>query len=238
MTTGEFSVIWLTIKVALVSTTAVFPAALWLGWALARKKLLFAPFVEAILTVPLVAPPVVTGYMLLVLLGKNGMLGGWLFKITGISLTFNFVALVIASAIVSLPLAVRSIRSSIEMVDPGYEKASLGLGVSRFFTFFRVTFPLAYPGIISGMVLSFARALGEFGATITIAGNIEGKTRTISQMIYTNMQVPGMENKAMRMVVFSIIISLLAIIIAEIINRKQQYLKNAGTPSEQRKVFC
>ena len=143
----------------------------------------------------------------------------------GIKLAFNFIALVIASVTVSLPLAVRSIRASFELVDPVYEKTSLTLGATRIDTFFKVSLPMALPGILSGMVLSFARSLGEFGATITLAGNIAGKTQTIALMIYSNMQVPGMEIHVIRLVTISVFISLMAITVSEFINRRKRYIK-------------
>ncbi len=225
MSDFEIKVIWLTLKVAIVSTLAVQPIALWLGWILARKKMAGKSFIEALITLPLVAPPVVTGYVLLLLLGKNGHLGGWLYELFGIRLTFNFIALVIASVVISLPLAVRSIRSSFELIDPAYEKASLTLGVSQRATFFRVSLPMAFPGILSGMILSFARSLGEFGATITLAGNIPGRTQTISLLVYSSMQIPGKEAQVARMVIISIVISFAAIVISEVINKRKTYLR-------------
>jgi len=175
----------------------------------------------------LVAPPVVTGFLLLIVLGKNGWIGKELFELFGIRLTFNFAALVIASVVVSLPLAVRSIRSSFELIDPAFENASFTLGASRIATFFRVNLPMALPGILSGAVLCFARSLGEFGATITLAGNIAGQTQTISLMVYSNMQVPGMEGTVARLVIISIGISLAAIAASEIILKRKIYLKRS-----------
>jgi len=218
-------VIWLTIRVAFLSTLITLPLAVWLGWIMARKNMKLKPFFEALISLPLVAPPVVTGYLLLLLLGKNGTLGSWLYEYFNIRLTFNFAALVIASIVVSLPLAVRSIRSSFELVDPVYEKASKTLGASKFATFFRISMPLALPGILSGMVLSFARSLGEFGATITLAGNISGKTQTISLMVYSNMQMPGKESQVTLLVAISIAISFIAIVTSEVINRRKSYLR-------------
>lgn len=220
MTDSEIQVIWLSVRVALVSTLTTTPLAVWLGWVLARKTLPAKPLVEAFISLPLVAPPVVTGYLLLLLLGRNGYIGRWLFDGFGIRLTFNFAALVIASVVVSLPLAVRSARSAFELIDPVFEKASRTLGASRRATFFRVSLPLALPGVLSGMVLSFARSLGEFGATITLAGNIAGKTQTLSLMVYANMQVPGLENQVARLVIVSVIISFSAILASEIITRR------------------
>ncbi len=224
MTGEEIKIIWLTLRVATISTVAILPLALWLGWILARKNIPGKPVIEAAISLPLVAPPVVTGYILLILLGRNGFIGNWLYNWFGIRLTFNLAALIIASSVVSLPLAVRSIRSAFELIDPAYEKASLTLGASRLATFFRVSLPMALPGVLSGMVLSFARSLGEFGASITLAGNIEGKTQTISIMVYSNMQIPGMEGQVMRLVIISILISFAAIAASEILNKRKKYL--------------
>ncbi len=219
----EITVIFLTLKVALTSTVLTLPLAIWLGWILARKNFWGKFLVEGLVNIPLVAPPIVTGYLLLVILGKNGIIGHWLYETMGIKLAFNFAALIIASVVVSLPLAVRSTKSAFELVDPSYEKASSSLGASKISTFFRVYLPLAFPGILSGAVLAFARSLGEFGATISFAGNIFGKTQTIALNVYSNMQIPGKEMQVTRLVIISLIISLLAIMASEYLNKKKKY---------------
>ncbi len=219
----EISVIFLTLKVALTSTLVTLPLAVWLGWILARKNFAGKFLVEGLVNIPLVAPPVVTGYLLLIILGRNGIIGHWLYETMGIKLAFNFAALIIASVVVSLPLAVRNTKSAFELVDPNYEKASSSLGASKTSTFFRVYLPLAFPGILSGAVLAFARSLGEFGATISFAGNIFGKTQTIALNVYSNMQIPGKEMQVTRLVIISVIISLLAIIASEYLNKKKKY---------------
>ena len=224
MSGSEVQVIWLTIKVAFLSTCITMPVAIFIGWNLSRKDFFAKSIIESILFLPLVAPPVITGYLLLMLLGKNGLVGGFLYNHLGIKLSFNFAALIIASFVVSLPLAVRSIRSSFDLVDPMYEKVSLTLGVKKLHTFFRISLPLALPGIISGSVLSFARSLGEFGATITFAGNILGKTQTMSLMVYSNMQIPGKEESVLRLVIISVVISFIAMVLSEIINKKRMHL--------------
>ncbi|NBC84344.1 MAG: molybdate ABC transporter permease subunit [Bacteroidetes bacterium] len=225
MTPDEMSTIWLTLKVALISTFLTLPVSIGLAWILARRNIPGKPLIEAIISLPLVAPPVVTGYVLLLIFGRNGYIGNWLFDTWGIRFSFNFSALVLASMVVSLPLAVRTIRASFELIDPVYEQASQTLGIGKLRTFFRVSLPLAFPGVLSGMVLVFARSLGEFGATITLAGNIAGKTQTISLMIFSNMQIPGKEAEVMRLVVVSILISFLAIAASEFFIRKRKYLK-------------
>lgn len=220
----EITVVILSLKVALLSTLLTIPLAIFLGWILATKKFTGKILIEGLINIPLVAPPVVTGYLLLVLLGKNGIVGHWLYSAFGIQMAFNFAALLIASMVVSLPLAVRNIKSSFELVDPDFARASGSLGASKINTFFRIYIPMALPGILSGAVLVFARSLGEFGATISFAGNIFGKTQTIALMVYSNMQIPGKELQVTRLVVFSIAISLLAIIASEYLQKKKKYL--------------
>jgi len=220
----EISVILLTIKAAVTSTLITLPLAICLGWTLAKKKFFGKFLVEGLINIPLVAPPVVTGYLLLLILGKNGFIGHWFYETLGIKLAFNFAAVVIASIVVSLPLAVRNIKSAFELIDPNYEKASSSLGASKISTFFRVYLPMAFPGILSGAVLVFARSLGEFGATISFAGNIIGKTQTIALSVYSNMQIPGKEIHVARLVIISLIISLAAIIASEYFNKKKSYL--------------
>lgn len=217
-----WDVVFLTLRVALISTLVTLPIAVALAWVLARKTGIYKSVLEGIINIPLVAPPVVTGYLLLVTLGKNSVLGSFIFDVFGIRLTFNFISLVIASVVVSLPLATRSIRSAFELIDPELEKASYSLGASKWDTFRRVNLPLAMPGILGGTVLSFARCLGEFGATITLAGNIPGVTQTISLMVYSNMQVPGQEGAVSMLVVISLGLSFSALVIAEIIYRKNK----------------
>ncbi len=219
---AEWSAILLSLKVAGISMLIAFPFALFIGWGLARTHFAAKPVIEGFLHLPLVMPPVTTGYILLLIFGTQGLLGGWLQSAFGIRLVFNQAAAVIAAVVVSFPLITRSIRTAIEMVDPGLEAASRTLGVTPIATFFRITFPLALPGIISGLVLGFARCLGEFGATITFAGNIEGTTRTIPMAVYTYMQVPGKENATLRLVIISAVISLLAMILAEYLHRRVQ----------------
>lgn len=218
----EISIILLTLKVALMSTIITLPIAIWFGWILAKKRFVGKFLLEGIINIPLVAPPIVTGYLLLIILGRNGFIGSWLYNQLGINIAFNFAALIIASIVVSLPLAVRNIKSAFELVDPNYAKASESLGASKLSTFFRVYIPLAFPGILSGAFLVFARSLGEFGATISFAGNIPGKTQTIALNIYSNMQIPGKEGQVTRLVIVSILISLLAILFSEYLNRKKR----------------
>ncbi len=220
---AEVNAIILSLKVALYCALISLPAALGLGYLMARRNFFGKPLVESIIHLPLVLPPVTTGYLLLLLLGSQSFAGKWLYATFGIKLPFSFEAAVIASVIVSFPLIVRSVRTAMEMVDSGLEDASHMLGAGKWRTFFRITVPLALPGIVSGTILAFARSLGEFGATITFAGNIAGETRTLPLAIYTYMQVPGKESETMRLVMVSIVISFLAMVISEWYVKKMKH---------------
>jgi len=217
---AEWDAIRLSLKVALLCTLFVLPVAVGIGWLLARKKFFGKAFVEGFLHLPLVLPPVTVGYILLVFFGRNGWLGAFFYEHFGWQIAFSFPAAVIAAIVVSFPLVTRSIRLSIELVDKHYEEAARTLGASNTRVFFSVTLPLALPGVISGAILAFARSLGEFGATISFAGNIAGETQTLPLAIFSSMQVPGQESSTMRLVVVSIILSLIAMIGAEYLNRK------------------
>ncbi len=211
----EIQAVWLSVKVAIYCSIISLPLALWVGYKMARCQFWGKSIVESILHLPLVLPPVTTGYLLLLVLGSKGYIGKWIYDTFGIKLAFSFYAAVIASIFVSFPLIVRSVRTAMEMVDTGLEEASRILGVSKIKTFFKVTVPLALPGILSGAILSFARSLGEFGATITFAGNIEGETQTLPLAIYAYMQVPGKESATLHLVAVSVCISLLAMTLSE-----------------------
>jgi molybdate transport system permease protein len=216
LTPTEWSAIFLSLKVAAgVSFVVLFPAIL-LGWILARFEFRGKIIIESLVHAPLVIPPVVTGYLLLVTFGSNG----WLGKHLGIQLAFSWQGAVLASAIVALPLAVRSIRTAISMVDRQLEETALVLGRSPLKTFFTVTLPLSWHGILGGILLAFSRSLGEFGATITFAGNIEGVTQTLPLAIYSSLQVPGGETQAMRLTIFSLLLCVLSLVISEYLTRK------------------
>ena len=202
-------------KVGLISTLASLPIAILIGYYMARKNFKGKPILEGIIHLPLVMPPVATGYILLLVFGTQGLIGSWLSQSFGIRLAFAFPAAVIASMVVAFPLMVRSIRTAIELVDPKLEQASRLLGASRLRTLFRITIPLAAPGIISGIVLAFARSLGEFGATISFAGNIPGETQTLPLAIYSKMQVPGEEQSTFLLVAIAVGISFIAMILSE-----------------------
>ena len=167
-------------------------------------------------------PPVTTGYLLLFILGKKGLIGAVLFSAFGIRIAFTQAAAVLASMVVSFPLITRSIRISMEMVDPRLEIAAYTLGANRVETFRRVTLPLVLPGMINGVILGFARSMGEFGATVTFAGSIAGETRTIPLSVYSLLQVPGKEKEAALLVGISIIISFLAMFLSSALSEKLQ----------------
>lgn len=217
---AEWDAIQLSLKVAVICTLVVLPLAIYIGWFLARKQFPGKAFAEGFLHLPLVLPPVTTGYILLVIFGTNGWLGSILYDWFGIKIAFSFPAAVIAAIVVSFPLVTRSIRLSIELVDRNYEEAARTLGASNLRVFFTITLPLALPGVISGAILAFARSLGEFGATISFAGNISGETQTLPLAIFSTMQVPGQESSTLRLVVVSVILSLIAMIGAEYLNKR------------------
>ncbi len=212
---AELQAIRLSVEVAAYCSLISLPVALWAGYKMARHNFYGKPVVESIIHLPLVMPPVTTGYLLLLLLGSRSLIGKWLFTAFGIKLAFSFPAAVIASVFVSFPLIVRSVRTAMEMIDTGLEDASRILGAGKLKTFFRITVPMALPGIISGTILAFARSLGEFGATITFAGNIEGETQTLPLAIYAYMQVPGKESVTLRLVIVSVVISFVAMALSE-----------------------
>ena len=221
-TGSELEAIKLSVGVAIYASLISLPFALLLGYLLARKNFPGKAVIESIIHLPLVMPPVTTGYLLLLVLGSRGLIGKWLYAAFGIKLAFTFEAAVIASVVVSFPLIVRSIRTAIEMVDPGLEDASRILGIGRLKTFFRITVPLAAPGIVSGTILAFARSLGEFGATITFAGNIAGETQTLPLAVFAYMQIPGKESQTLRLVLISALISFVAMAMAELYIRKMK----------------
>ncbi|MPQ46746.1 molybdate ABC transporter permease subunit [Marinifilum sp. N1E240] len=216
----ELEAIGLSFRIALWCAFLILPPAILLAWWLARKNFRGKSLVEGFVNLPLVLPPVASGFILLLLLGSNGVLGSWLHEWFGIKIAFTFYAAVLASMIVSFPLAVRAIRLAIEMVDPGYEEAAKTLGANSFQTFIRITLPLALPGIISGFVLAFARSLGEFGATIIFAGNISGETQTIPLALFNQIQIPGQETSAFRLLLVAVVFSFMAMAFSELLVKK------------------
>lgn len=216
----EWSAVWLSLKVALgVALVTTIPAIL-LGWLMARREFRGKIFLESLIHAPLVIPPVVTGYLLLIIFGRNGCIGKWLDEIFDVRLVFTWQGAVLAAAIVALPLAVRSVRLAVSLVDRRLEEAAQTLGYHPFRVFLKVTLPLAWPGILGGVLLAFSRSLGEFGATITFAGNVEGSTQTLPLAIYSAMQVPGEETTAMYLVIASLVLCFASLLISELLTRK------------------
>lgn len=216
LTPAEWMAIGLSLKVAVGVSLVVMVPAFLLGWMLARCEFRGKLLVESLIHAPLVMPPVVTGYLLLILFGRNGPVGGWLDSVFNIQLVFTWQGAVLASAIVAMPLAVRSVRLAISMVDRQLEEAAYTLGYSPLKTIFLITLPLAWPGVLGGVLLAFSRSLGEFGATITFAGNVEGMTQTLPLAIYSALQVPGGETQAMRLVLFSMGLSMVSLLLSEV----------------------
>src|ERR1019366_7782345 len=215
LTPEEWSAVWLSLKVALTATIISLPFGIGLGYLLARRQFWGKSLVETFLSLPLVLPPVVTGYLLLVLLGRRGWIGFYLDEWFGIHLVFTWKAAALASAVMAFPLMLRSIRVAFAEVDQRLEMAARTLGAGRLETFARITLPLARRGILAGAVLAFARSIGEFGATVMIAGNLPGETQTIPLYIYTQANAPGGIEQSVRLVVACVIIAVVALGISE-----------------------
>ncbi|HBK46613.1 MAG TPA: molybdate ABC transporter permease subunit [Xanthomonadaceae bacterium] len=218
----ELTAIALSVKVATVAALASLPFGVACGWLLARRRFFGKSLFDALLHLPLVMPPVVTGYALLVLLGTQGVLGRWLLDTLGIQFAFRWTGAALACAIMGFPLMVRSIRLSIEATDRRLEAAAATLGAAPLRVFFTITLPLAWPGLVAGTVLAFAKALGEFGATITFVSNIPGETQTLSSAIYGLLQVPGMESGIWRLAGVALAISLAALLLSEWLVRRHR----------------
>jgi molybdate transport system permease protein len=219
----EWTAIALSLRIALVATLAALPPGLTIAWLLARKSFWGKALLDGLVHLPLVLPPVVTGYLLLISFGRKGPIGAFLADTFGIVFAFRWTGAALACGVMGFPLLVRAIRLSIEAVDLRLEDAAATLGANGAWTFLTVTLPLALPGVIAGMVLCFAKALGEFGATITFVSNIPGETQTISAAIYTFTQVPGGDAAAMRLVIVAIALSLAALVLSE------WFARRAGT---------
>jgi molybdate transport system permease protein len=215
ITPTEWTAILLSIRVAVIATLISTPLGIGIAWLLARRDFWGKAFVDAVIYLPLVLPPVVTGYLLLLTFGKRGLVGAWLSEHLGIVFAFRWTGAALACGVMSFPLLVRPIRLSIEAVDRRLEQASSTLGAAPWKVFLTVTLPLAMPGVLAGMVLGFAKAIGEFGATITFVSNIPGETQTISSAIYSLIQTPDGDTAALRLVIISISIAVLALIASE-----------------------
>jgi molybdate transport system permease protein len=220
LTPVELNALRLSLQIALVAVIASLPFAIAVAWLLARRTFPGKTLLDAIVFLPLVLPPVVIGYFLLVLLGTKGPIGGWLYETFGIRLIFTRWGAAVAAAVMSFPLMVRSIRLALEAVDRGLEFAAQTLGASRLDVFLSVTLPLMLPGIVTGSIVAFATALGDFGATITFVGNVEGETQTLSLAIYSLTQTPDGDAAALRLVVISLVLALGALFVSELLARR------------------
>jgi molybdate transport system permease protein len=210
------------------ATTASLPVAVAVAWCLARLRFPGRALLDAVVHMPLVMPPVVIGYLLLVVLGTRGPVGGWLYETFGLRLIFTTEGAAVAAAVMGFPLMVRAIRQALEAVDPGLEFAARTLGAGRFDVFRSVTLPLMLPGILAGAIVAFAAALGEFGATITFVGNVDGETRTLPLAIYTATQSPDGDAVAARLVTISFALALGGLVLAEAVSLRVRRLLGAA----------
>lgn len=220
---AQLQIILLSLKVASLATLLLIPVGTFLGWLLARKSFPGKTLLDGVVNVPLVLPPVVTGYFLLVVLGPNGVVGGLLQKL-GIRLAFTWAGAVVAAAVVSMPLLVRAARVAIDSVDVGLEEAARMLRAGEFRIFFRITLPLAANGVLAGTILAFARALGEFGATIVFASNIQGVTQTMPLAIFSYLNQVDGEAKARTLVIVSIALAYVSILVNELLMRRFKHV--------------
>jgi molybdate transport system permease protein len=219
-TPSELSILALSLKVALFCVVLILVPAVVVAWVLARKSFFGKSLLDSLVHLPLVLPPVVPGFLLLLLLGNQGLIGKYLHSIFGFSLAFTWMGAVVASAVMAFPLMVRSARLAISQVDKGLEIAAQSLGAHPLKVFFTITLPLSMPGIITGLILAFSRSLGEFGATITFVGNIENETRTLPLAIYSYTQIPDGDLPALRLVILSMALALGALMISDRLERK------------------
>ena len=221
LTPDDWEVIRLSLKVAIVGVMLTLPIAFALAYVLARGRFPGRILLDAIVHLPLVLPPVVTGWILLILFGRSGPIGGWLDSAFGVTLMFRWTGAALAAAVMALPLMVRAMRLSIEAVDRRLEGAARSLGAGPWRAFRTITLPLSLPGVWAGLVLGFARSLGEFGATISFVSNIPGQTRTLPIAIYTALQAPDGESVVMRLALVSVVLSLGALVASEWLVRRQ-----------------
>lgn len=219
LTDFEWQTLLLSLKIAGVAIACSLPIGIFTAWILARCQFWGKSCLDSFVHLPLVLPPVVLGYLLLLTMGKQGIIGKWLYRYLDISFSFNWQGAALASAVVAFPLMVRSIRLAIESIDYRLEQVARTLGAKPLRVFITITLPLAFPGILMGIILGFARCLGEFGATITFVSNIQGETRTLPLAMYTLLQIPNGEFAAFRLCIISIILSLVSLFLSEMLNR-------------------
>ena len=215
----EWQAVFLSLKVSSVAVVCSLPFGIMMAWILARCRFPGKTLLDSVIHLPLVLPPVVVGYLLLIALGRRGFIGSWLYDWFGFTFAFSWRGAVLASAVMAFPLMVRAIRLALEAVDTKLEQAARTLGAGRWRVFFTITLPLTLPGIIVGTVLAFARSLGEFGATITFVSNIPGETRTIPSAMYTLIETPGAEGTAARLCAVAIVLALLSLVASEMLTR-------------------
>lgn len=216
MSAAEIAIVLLSLKVAISATLLSLPFAVLTAWLLSRSQLSGRNVLNILVHLPLVLPPVVTGYALLLLFGKQGPIGGFLDTVFGVTIAFRWSGAALAAAVMGFPLMVRAIRLGFDGVDKGLEQAAATLGAPRWAVFRTVTLPLIAPSILAGIVLGFAKAMGEFGATITFVASIPGQTETLPSAIYTLLQVPGGEAAALRLILLSVAISVAALALSEV----------------------
>jgi len=216
----EMEALRLSLQVALWAIGVSLPLGIAMAWVLARKTFPGRILLDGIIHLPLIVPPVVVGYLLLVIMGRRGLVGAWLWDTFQISIAFSWQGAAAAAGVMAFPLLIRSIRQELEAVDPKLEQAACTLGARPFVVFVTVTLPLIVPGILTGTILAFARCLGEFGATITFVSNIPGETRTLPLALYTAVQSPGGEGAALRLVMISVALALGALITSEYLTRR------------------
>ena len=216
----ELTALLLSLKVAAYAVVWLLPVGVILGWVLARKEFVGKSVLDSLIHLPLVLPPVVIGYLLLISMGRRGVIGSWLYDWFGVSFSFSWRGAVLACVVVSLPLMVRAIRLSVESIDIKLEQAAKTLGASPIKVFFTITLPLTLPGVITGVMLAFARSLGEFGATISFVSNIPAETQTIPLAMFTFLETPGEEMAAARLCIISIVIALLSLLTSEWVSRR------------------
>ncbi len=219
---AEWQAVRLSVLVAFWATVLSLPLGIWVAHLLARGRFYGRGLLNGVVHLPLILPPVVTGYLLLLAFGRKGPVGALLDQWFGVVLAFRWTGAVLAAAVMAFPLMVRAIRLAIEAVDPKLEQAAATLGASRLIVFVTVTLPLILPGIIAGAVLAFAKAMGEFGATITFVANIPGQTQTLPSAIYAFLQVPDGEGAALRLVLVSVAVAMGALAISEVLARRVQ----------------
>ena len=216
----EWTAVRLSLLVAVTAMAASLPLGVAVAWLLARGRFWGKSLLDVVVHLPLILPPVVTGYLLLILFGKKGPIGSFLDQTFGIVLAFRWTGAALACAVMGFPLMVRAIRLSMEAVDTRLESAAGTLGANPFWVFLTITLPLCLPGVIAGAILAFAKAMGEFGATITFVSNIPGETQTLPSAIYTFTQVPGGDAGAMRLTLISVAISMGALLVSELLARR------------------